>query len=313
MKRLSATLDDIEIETLPGSSILLYEARITARRFHTISGAALLLGGRVDGAGLSIHVAEGDIEIVEGAKLSKASTINRSFAATSVSGNVVVDAKARFVAGAAAAFVAAGGDVLFGDNVKIKLRDATSTDILIDALGAVTLPRFGLDLVGNQNGTNSSSEVEILGASISMPGRVKIKTKPGNSPATVEILASSGDVTIEQLVASTTAEIDISGANVSIGTIAAGSKAVIKKFPQEIDIQATEDVAIERLKIRARADVRIEAGGTSLDFKSSDVAGVGGAVPTVDIIGGAGSVCDLTGTTIKNATLVTSCDTVFGP
>ncbi len=49
-----------------------------------------------------------------------------------------------------------------------------------------------------------------------------------------------------------------------------------------------------------------------VDIVESDIRGRKGT-PTITVSAGSGSTCDLTGTTVKKATLVTNCETVVGP
>lgn len=75
---------------------------------------------------------------------------------------------------------------------------------------------------------------------------------------------------------------------------------------------ATGAIQMDNLRITGTRDVTIATTGTTVDILESSLRG-GKGTPTITISAGPGSTCDLTGTMVKKATLVTSCDTVVGP
>lgn len=304
--------EDIYLETAPGSSILIYAARVVAQDFLTISGDRLLLGGRVDCAGtLSRHLAAGDIDIEKGGKATPSVSPNPTFEVKSATGDIRVGPKSKFSAGKLVSLEAPLGNITLEEGVRISAKGGSSrTDLTVSAGGDVEMTRASLNAVGD-----TSSWIVIQGSNIRLSKRTTVKSRARTSPLVFRILAPGGDVDIERLAMSISPWLTIEGANVTIGIEQNGKigrSRITTKSLRPVDIVATGAIAISRLALNASADVTIETTGTSIDILDSKLSGTA-ATPTIEVTAGPGSTCDLTGTTVKSATLVTSCDTVVGP
>ena len=304
--------EDIYLETAPGSSILIYAARVLAQDFLTISGDRLLLGGRVDCAGtLSRHLAAGDVDIEKGGKATPSVSPNPTFEVTSTTGDIRVGPKSKFSAGKLVSLEAPLGNVVLEEGVRISAKGGSSrTDLTVSAGGDVEMTRASLNVIGD-----TSSWIVIQGSNIRLSKRTTVKSRARTSPLVFRILAPGGDVNIERLGMSISPWLTVEGANVTIGIEQngrVGKSRITTKSLRPVDVVATGAIAINRLALNASADVRIETTGTTIDILDSKLSGKG-ATPTIEVTAGPGSTCDLTGTTVKNATLVTNCDTVVGP
>ena len=311
-----STLSPSEIErhiylaTLPGSDILFYRAKVVGvRAFHLDSGRDLLLGGLVNGESFSasdtVLEAVDDITIEKGILLTNKA--NLEVDVTSSSGSVTIGPKAKFKS--ATLIVSAFGDVTLGEGVAVKV--IFNADIEFMAGGDLELTRPKL----TSNG--STATIALIGSNVTIHDKAKLVTKPV-ALGRLEIDATSGDVEIDRLIASVATDVEISGQNVAIGLpdtngVVRQSRLAHKSPFSMTDITATGVVSLSRLQLLGSADATIDTTGATLGFTDSTIKGVKGGAPTVTISTGAASTCDLTGTTLKNATLVTNCDNVVGP
>jgi hypothetical protein len=80
-----------------------------------------------------------------------------------------------------------------------------------------------------------------------------------------------------------------------------------------MSIQATGAIQIDNLRLMTPVDVQIGSTGTQIDLLDSDLIGDLPSLPTFQVTAsGAGSTRELTGTDVRKAMLVTTCDTVIG-
>jgi hypothetical protein len=84
--------------------------------------------------------------------------------------------------------------------------------------------------------------------------------------------------------------------------------------PVPIEVLATDEIHIDNLRLRSAGNVVIETDGTVADVLNSDLVGTRTNMPTFFVVAnGVGSTCNVTGTQVSRATLVTDCDSVIGP
>lgn len=297
VKELIAQLGSIALATPAGSSILFYDTRIVAEFFETMSGADLLQEGSVLG-GVD-HLAAGDI-VIEGKIVSN----QLGVLVESTSGNITIGPKTRLLVGVAV-ISAPLGDVTFEKNSSVRAKDSFVT---IAAGGTVDMTRAKL-----QNKSSDSNSVTTIDAGeVILRERFSIKSGSKFGSSDVRISATAGDVTIDRLKISTNVPVLISGTNVSIGVPQNGKipKSQLAQKDAPLEILASDTVDIRRLTLKTQDDAEISTTGTVVHLLDSSL--VGKTSPTITVAGGAGSTCDLTGTTVKKATLVTNCDTVVG-
>lgn len=310
--QLTATDGSIRLATPSGSSILFYGQTLRLGPFgdlQVVSGDAVLLDGKVLGAGLLNLVADGDVEF---AGLFKQTTASGSATLESLTGNIIVDQKSSFKTHAA--FIrAVAGDVTFEDRVVIKAVGGVDSLLYIEAAGNVELTRAKLTSDAANTGIG---EVRITGANVSLFERTKIKARGEFNPSEVEIAAASGDIVIDQLSLNTNTPISISGDNVIIGTPKNGkvppSRVTAKTAGVSFDIGASDAIDVSSLVLTTSTNVAIETTGASLNILNCNLKGKS-TNPSITVSGGAGSTCDLTGTAVVKATVVTNCDTIVGP
>ncbi len=311
VKQLTATASDIRLATPVGSSVLFYSARVNGVHFFEVmSGEDILLGERVTGLRSTILDASGDIAVEKGVDLKGALT-NSLVSLESTSGDITIGPKARFRAAAVFA-EAISGNVVLLEKVKMTAKHSPTTPAAVSlvASGDVTMENATFIIDG------SSVEFKAEGANVFVVRKSKLRMKGKFSPTRADIIASSGDLIIDRITLKTDAPITFSGTNVTIG-VENNGKTPRSKITQiregvTVDILATGDIDIDNLALVSASDVLIDTSGTMLNFLDGLLKGKK-VVPTVTVSAGAGSTCDLTGTTVKNATLVTACDTVIGP
>jgi hypothetical protein len=290
------------LETEPGSSFLIYAADIIANSITVTSGDKILTGGMVFSAGG--FFADGDITVEKGIKAKFS-----SFTLQSTMADVILAAKVRVLLRTAS--ILAAGDITFGEKVSLATGFGTDGDIDIVADGIVEMTRPKI-----KTNADGSAIVVIQGSNVLMHEGLSLRAKATASPQNVYITATSGDVTIDRLLLNTRFPTTISGTNVTIGVMQDGtvprSRMSMYFFP--IEILATDEIHIDNLRLRSPQNVRIETDGTTLNVLNSDFVGTTTLMPVFTVrANGAGSTCDLTGTEITKATLVTDCDTVIGP
>lgn len=241
---------------------------------------------------------------------------NRAFLVESTTGDIRVRAKARFSAGSGAVFRAPSGSITFDDGVRVRLRDGTQAIVIAEALGAIHLERAGFDI---QSAGKLASRLEILGGSVSLAGKTKIEILGSAGPHRVDIRASAGDVVLGRPLFTSTAPITLSGHNVAIGVEENGNLSTSRiTFKDQTGVGVLEVVASGQLDVRnlrlrtaAATSSSFEGSGTEVNVRESDLIGTGAT--TFEVSGGAGSTCDLTGTTVRKASLVVACESVEGP
>jgi len=153
----------------------------------------------------------------------------------------------------------------------------------------------------------------IDGANVILRGKTRLKAfAEFSSPS--DITATAGDVTIDQLSLKGDRPVVISGTNVTIGVMENGKtpRSTLTQKNLTVDVLATDTIHIDNLALSSVGDVTIDTTGTTVDLLASKLKGKK-ATPTITVSAGPGSTCDLTGTQVVGATLVTSCDTVIGP
>jgi hypothetical protein len=248
--------------------------------------------------------ADGDITVEKGIKAKFS-----SFTLQSTMADVILAAKVRVLLRTAS--ILAAGDITFGEKVSLATGFGTDGDIDIVADGIVEMTRPKI-----KTNADGSAIVVIQGSNVLMHEGLSLRAKATASPQNVYITATSGDVTIDRLLLNTRFPTTISGTNVTIGVMQDGtvprSRMSMYFFP--IEILATDEIHIDNLRLRSPQNVRIETDGTTLNVLNSDFVGTTTLMPVFTVrANGAGSTCDLTGTEITKATLVTDCDTVIGP
>ncbi len=300
---LTATDMSIRLATLPGSSILLYGARIdTSGTFGLISGGDALVGGRVfTGGAISSSVdANGDVVVENRYRVGSGSQTS-NLLLSSTSGDVVVGPRAALSA-SDVSFIAPSGNVTLRNGVSVQAKN--SAVVSIDAGGSIEMTRPRV----------KANALLLVGADISILEKGTLKA------AVAALHAAPGDVVIERVSVvagekGAIAPLTMSGTNITIGVPQAGKTPRSKltyRGDQDVVIAATGVVDVANVVLKSRTDVDVSTAAGTLEVTGSKLIGIG-AAPTVTISAGPGSTCDLTGTVVKKATLVTSCDTVVGP
>ena len=309
VKKLVATAVDIRLKTAVGSSILFYAAKIQGVRWvELISGERVLLGGQVSASSDVDVSAEDDVLVEKGMSLDFSSG-GGSLVAESTGGDVIIGRKAKFRA-AAATFSSVGGSV-HAEQAVLKLLFAGELSIFAGQDVVLVRPRV------TAKASLGVADISIQGQSVTIEDKAKITMTTAGGLPDLAITATSGDVEIERLIASVDAGVTISGANVSIGLpdgdgVVRPSRIAQKNRVLPIGISAADTLAIDSLRATVTDDVHLTTFGQAANVIKSTFKGKK-ATPTVTVSAGAGSTCDLTGTTVKSATLVTSCDNVVGP
>ena len=298
VKRLVA-LHDIEWQTPPGSSILIYGATLdTDGSFETISGGRLLLDGWIRGLWELTLNAEDDIDLSTSLRRIRipggvgAHLIDVDV--ESQNGDIRVAPGVRFPLGLGnAEFLAPAGDITFGEKVKFKAADSSTPygNVAVVAGGHVEM---------NAPRLQGKPHLRVTASSIEVKGK-------GVFGVTV-LTATDGEVTIER--ARARSALTIAGDHVTIGTAPDGE--VKQSRISSLRITAGGPVRLENLNLRF---IDAETTGTSFDVRDSKLSGRSKKDPremTISALG-AGSTCDITGTEILKAILTTNCDTVIGP
>lgn len=295
---LTASDSSIRLETLPGSSILFYEARISvSASFDTISGADLLLGGsKIDGSASQSHSAEADVHLEGRVQLSTFGTPTFSLGASN--GSIVLGEKARIKTRGDTVLSAPTGGITLSKGVVLQSEGV----VQIDAGGIIEMTRP--TVIAGILSLNASD------VSIFEKGTL-------NTPFVV-IDADPGDVEIERVTIKAglqgfLAPLVISGTNVTIGIPQNGRTRTSKiKYngDQEVFIEASDTIDIDELVFQSRTDVNIDTTGLTADLTNSKLVGIKNH-PTFELTAPAGSTCDITGTFVKKADLVADCETVI--
>ena len=308
---LEATDDSIRLGTPPGSSILLYSARVDASLgwFEVASGADLLVGGLVSGGAAGALLAIGDVVLRSGVVVAKGQTGH--FRLESSAGSVTIGPKARLRVQRAT--ILADGDVTFLDKVRLSAGvnlGGASPDVRIGAVGDVKMTRPRIVSINKK----SSGVISIAGANVVFHDKATIKGLAGFGPRRVEIIATAGDVTADRLSIVSGVSVEISATNIVIGTATNGASRPSKITERDfhVELAATDTIQVSNIRLTSKGNVSINTTGTIIDVWASQLRGRKGT-PTITISAGPGSTCDLTGTVVKRATLVTSCDSVVGP
>ena len=304
----------IRLATPAGSSILFYAARVnTAGVFETMSGDRVLLGGKLLGGAFANIDSQGNIDLEADIKLPTNSS--NLLAVDTASGDLTVAPKTKFRSGSSD-FHAPLGNVTFGAKSGVFAGRGSDVDISIVAGGNVDMTNTKIRTRTRSAG--GSSVVEIIGANVTVHEKLNVKSNAEFDPRRIDITATAGDVTIDQLLVNTDTTVTIAGTNVTIGLPQSG-KIRQSRIVQKLDIPsvqgaivATGAISVANLLLKSTDDFSFQTTGATIDVLSSKLQGRK-ATPTIDVTAGPGSTCDLTGSSIKNAALVTSCDTVIGP
>ncbi len=225
-------------------------------------------------------------------------------------GDITVESKARFRSSSFS--LAAAGNITLRDSVAIK----AIPDGLIDitATGNLELTRPKMTAKADQD----SGRISLEGANVTIHDKAKFVAKSKETSTTLlQVLANSGDVSIDRIIATTEMHTTISGTNVAIGLpdgngVIRTSRISQKQPAASVNISATDLISIEQLKLTTATDVAVTTAGIAAEFLGGTVKGIKGT-HIFSVAAGAGSTCDLTGTTVKSATVQTACDTVIGP
>lgn len=282
-----------------------------------VSGDEVLLGGKVVGL-RALVTAESDVRLEGDVILAHQITPFADAIVESLAGNVLIGPKIKIQVSRALLSAAAGG-VTFFDRVVVRGRSAWSEGSVaeINASGTVELTSPKFSMIGEFPVVSIRGGTVLIHKKASMKASGPVKKFAGSSR--VEIVATVGDVSIDRISVDTSTRFAISGTNVTIGVAQNGkvprSKMINQGEPGTsglFNILATDSIQIRKLRLNSASDVRIDSSGTTVNVLESSFKGRQGT-PTFEVEGGPGSTCDLTGTTVKKATLVTNCDTVIGP
>lgn len=299
---LTASNTNIRLETVPGSSVLFYGTRVlVSNAFNVISGDEALIGGRVfTGSTNSSVEAENNVYVEDRIQIDTGAGIS-DLLLRSLSGDVVVGPKATIKA-SDVTFEALAGNVTLLERVAIQTKN--SAVVTMEAGGTVEMSKPKI----------KANIMELDAADISILEKATFKTN-----FTI-FDANPGDVVVERMSINAgdkgfLAPLVIFGTNVTIGVSAGGKtpRSVINyRGDQDVFIEAVDTIDIDSLVLKCRTGVSIDTLGATVHVQNSKLIGVKNS-PTFQVSAGPGSTCDLTGTTVKGATLVTSCDTVVGP
>jgi hypothetical protein len=230
----------------------------------------------------------------------------------SISGDVTIGARARIRSGGVD--IQAGGNITLLDRATLILgihKQPVGADLTMVAGNTVEMTRAKIKVDA------ASSTIVLQGSEILMHEMFSLRAVAQAGPQSVDITATSGDVTIDRLLLTTRFPTTISGTNVTIGVMHNGITArsrMSKQYFFPIEVLATDEIHIDNLLLRSSQNVRIETDGTTIEVLNSDFVGTTQLMPTFFVTAnGAGSTCDLTGTEVTKATLVTNCDNVIGP
>jgi len=311
---LVASASYIRLATPAGSDVLFYAATVDAVNFEVMSGGEILLGNTIFCDRTTDLDAQGDIAIERGLDFRDAFAGWALFV-ESVAGDVSVGPKARFLDAGTISLMAAGGDISLLSKTRMVLGTAdklSEADLTIEASGDVVLESPAVRARGG-----SHSEISITGANVTLLGKGKVKQSSMFSPFRFDMIATAGDLLIEKLKLTTDVPVTLSGTNVTIGVPKNGktpkSKIVERRASNPpVNIVATDTITLDNVDIASSGDVTIDSSGTTVNVLNGQLKGRK-ATPTITVSAGAGSTCDLSGTLVKSATLVTACDTVIGP
>jgi hypothetical protein len=302
VEELTATVAFPCLETNPGSSILIYSAKIEAFYPTFNSGDRILLGGTMQSAGT--FTAEGDLLVEKGFNLKE-----EPHTLQSTNGNVTIGAKARIRSGGVS--IQAAGDVSLLDRATLILgihNQPVGADLTIDAGGAIQMTRAKIKIDA------ASSSIVLKGSQIMMHDRLSLRAVAPFSPQNVDITATSGDVTIDRLILKTSFPTTISGTNVTIGVMQDGVTPRSSINQALVNVEATDVIHIDNLRLRSPSNGTFQTDGATIEVFNSDFVGTNQFMPTFFVTANAaGSTCDLTATEVAKATLVTNCDNVIGP
>lgn len=313
---VSASDADIRLATPAGSSVLIYAARFNdVHELEIVSGEDILFGGDVEPRRFVVLRAANDV-LVEGDIDQRDSQVNGGLVLESSSGDVRIGPKSRLRAAGIFA------DALAGEIHVLEKSKLIGQWQSQPSFGSVSLVATGNLLIENATivAIGRQSIVDLIGATVTVADRLKVKQRGQNAPLRFNVAALAGDVAVDRLVLNTEAPITFSGENVTIGAMKNGKiprSKILFNFPTPVTgdgvaITATGAVDLSRLSLITRDDAVIETTSTSLNFIGGTIKGKK-ATPTVNVSAGPASTCDLTGTVVKKATLVTSCDAVVGP
>ena len=279
-------------ETAPGGSIEFYLSRLDLRSGTVSSGERLVLATKIRNRQHGFAwIADQDIVIdgvYDGARVGDA-------VMESVNGDVVLEAGSKIRGTSRTEIRTQNGGEIRAEGARFQ--STLGTDLLSSG-----------DLVLDSSAISPTQRILLRGSTVSISGKTKLKS---DRETTIEALA--GDVSIERLNARAVA-FAATGTNVTVGLPDSSGKLRPSKItaPNQLDIIATAAITLRRLRTKVEDEVVLESSGTQIDALDCQFRGTGGG-STVELIAGAGSVCDLTGTRVLGATLITTCDTVVGP
>lgn len=297
VRRLNLVGAGTDWRTAPGSDIVLHAAQLVVLHFGPIelySGGDLVMSSairRVIHNGFQpVHLrGEGDV-VFAGLRARGSNGLE----VESVSGNVTVAAKAKIAAatifGTSPVFRAAQ-DVIFEEKISTnrRLEIHAGRDLFFDD------PRF------KTKGATSGG-FWATARHVATTGKLRL-----GSDASIDIIAS-GDVTIEKLVTGPSLSLHVTADTISLGGPSSPSKTSASGT-----LLATTSLRVQKLRAKPSPTLRFEVLGTDLWVTDGSFKTAGGLAGTVDVVGGTGSTCDLTGTTFEPVYLATSCTTVVGP
>lgn len=279
-------------ETAPGGSIEFYLSRLDLRIGTVSSGGRLVLATKIRNRQHGFAwIADQDILIdgvYDGARVGDA-------VMESVNGDVVLEAGSKIRGTSRTEIRTQNGGEIRAEGARFQ--SSQGTDLLASG-----------DVILESSAISPTKRILIRGANVSISGKTKLKS---DRETTLEALA--GDVSIERLNARAVA-FAATGTNVTVGLPDSSGKLRPSKItaPLQLDIIAGAAITLRRLRTKVENEVVLQSSGTQIDaldcqFRGTDIGS------SVELIGGAGSVCDLTGTKVLGTTLITACDTVVGP
>lgn len=287
-------------ETAPGGGVRLYGPRLVGvgGPVSIVSGAGILIGGRVSNVNaITLHATD-DIEIEQSLLLTKS---NSGVDVESTSAGIVIGPKVKIKAGGST-FTAAG-NIEIGSRAKLQI--FAFNHLEWDFITPGALASEDLDIKGG-------SELRLQVGSLEVGGKFKL------NPSRF-YLTATGAVRIGRMLQKD-GEVHVTASSIEIGIPDAKGKVRSSKLKTTEDVQmsATGDIRMDGVKIIAPTSfsgpdaIDLDAGG-DLSFVDGTIRSRPSQPRDVMLTAGGGFSCDLTGTKLQATVLTLNCDTVVGP